>query len=132
MSRQEAIRVLIAKPGLDGHDQGAKILVHALMDAGFEVFYTGLRQSAEAIVEAAKKNAVDVVGLSIMSGAHLPICEKMAPLMKEAGLEEKLWLVGGVIPEVDRWKLQELGVDGVFPTGSGFDEIASFIREHCS
>jgi methylmalonyl-CoA mutase C-terminal domain/subunit len=131
MSTERAIRILIAKPGLDGHDQGAKVLVRALIDAGFEVMYTGLRQSAEAIVEAAVENEADVIGLSIMSGAHIPICEQMASLLKDAGLEDRLWLVGGVIPEEDRDKLRDLGVDGVFPTGSEFDEIAGFIRENC-
>ncbi|MHC4945546.1 MAG: cobalamin B12-binding domain-containing protein [Planctomycetota bacterium] len=131
MSTERAIRILIAKPGLDGHDQGAKVLVRALIDAGFEVMYTGLRQSADAIVDAARENEADVIGLSIMSGAHLPICEQMAPMLKEAGLDDKLWLVGGVIPEEDRERLLDLGVDGVFPTGSEFDEIAGFIRENC-
>ncbi|MFH2001533.1 MAG: cobalamin-dependent protein [Planctomycetota bacterium] len=130
MSTEGSIHVLIAKPGLDGHDQGAKVLVHALMDAGFRVTYTGLRQSIESIVQAAQKEEVDVIGLSIMTGAHIPICEKMAPLLREMGLSDKLWLVGGVIPAEDRQALIDLGVDGVFPTGSDFQEIADFIREN--
>lgn len=132
MSLTRPIRVLIAKPGLDGHDQGAKVVVRALMDAGFEVIYTGLRQSAEAIAAAARDEDVDVIGLSVMSGAHLPICEKLKPLLKETGLDEKLWLVGGNIPARDRDALVALGVDGVFPTGSNFDDIADFIRENCA
>jgi len=131
MSAESSIRVLIAKPGLDGHDQGAKVLVRHLMDAGFDVKYTGLRQSSEAIVKAALDMDTDVIGLSIMTGAHIPVCTKMAPLLKEAGLDEKVWLVGGSIPAGDRSKLEGLGVDRVFPTGSGLDEIVDFIRENC-
>jgi methylmalonyl-CoA mutase C-terminal domain/subunit len=131
MSSDRAIRVLLAKPGLDGHDQGAKVVARALMDAGFEVVYTGLRQSVEDIVNAALEADVDVIGLSIMSGAHFPICEKMRDLLKEANLSDKLWVVGGNIPAGDRAKLEALGVDGVFPTGSDLDEIAQFIREQC-
>ena len=131
MSHTSPIRVLIAKPGLDGHDQGAKIVVRALMDAGFEVLYTGLRQTPEAIVRAAQEEDVDVIGLSIMSGAHLPICEKVGALLKKAGLDDKLWVVGGNIPHRDGEILLDLGVDGVFRTGSDFDDITEFIRENC-
>ena len=131
MSPISPIRVLIAKPGLDGHDQGAKIVVRALMDAGFEVIYTGLRQAPEAIVQVAQEEDVDVIGLSIMSGAHLPICEKVGVLLKKAGLDDKLWIVGGNIPRGDEEMLLDLGVDGVFRTGSDFDDIAEFIRENC-
>lgn len=130
MSNAGSIHVLIAKPGLDGHDQGAKVLVHALMEAGFKVTYTGLRKSIEDIVQAALRENVDVIGLSVMTGAHIPICEKMAPLLDEAGLADKLWLVGGVIPVEDRQALLDLGVDAVFPTGSEFEEIADFIKEN--
>jgi methylmalonyl-CoA mutase C-terminal domain/subunit len=131
MSHTNPIRVLIAKPGLDGHDQGAKIVVRALMDAGFEVIYTGLRQTPEAIVRAAQEEDVDVIGLSIMSGAHLPICEKVGDLLKKTGLDDKLWIVGGNIPDRDGEILLDLGVDGVFRTGSDFDDITEFIRENC-
>ena len=131
MSHTSPIRVLIAKPGLDGHDQGAKIVVRALMDAGFEVLYTGLRQTPEAIVRAAQEEDVDVIGLSIMSGAHLPICEKVGDLLKKSGLDDKLWIVGGNIPYRDGEMLMDLGVDGVFRTGSDFDDITEFIRENC-
>ncbi len=131
MSRAEPIRVLIGKPGLDGHDQGAKVVVRALMEAGFEVIYTGLRQSVDTIVGAARDEDVDVIGLSILSGAHLPVCEKMRPLLEEAGLDDRLWIVGGNIPLPDRDRLCGLGVDAVFPTGSRLDEIAAFIMEKC-
>jgi methylmalonyl-CoA mutase C-terminal domain/subunit len=132
MTTDRPIRVLIAKPGLDGHDQGAKVVVRALMDAGFEVIYTGLRQPVEAIVKAALEEDVDVIGLSIMTGAHLPLCEKLGQRFKEEGLDEKLWLVGGNIPARDRPRLIELGVDQVFATGSDFDDMVRYIRENCS
>ncbi len=123
------IRVLIAKPGLDGHDVGAKVLCRALMDAGMEVIYTGLRQSPQAIAATAAQEDVDVIGLSILSGAHIPLCEKVAREMDAGGGRRALWLVGGNIPARDRDALRALGVDGVFPTGSDFDEIIRFIRE---
>lgn len=122
------IRILIGKPGLDGHDQGAKVVVRALMDAGFDVVYTGLRQSVDDIVDAARKEDVDVIGLSIMSGSHLPICEKMKTQLDKAGLGNKLWIVGGNIPAADRETLRTIGVDGVFATGTPFDEIVDFIH----
>jgi methylmalonyl-CoA mutase, C-terminal domain len=126
---EKKIRVLIGKPGLDGHDQGAKIVVRALMEAGFDVVYSGLRRSVEEIVQAAADEKVDVIGLSIMSGSHLPICEKMKPKIDEAGLGDRLWIVGGVIPEQDRPRLLEIGVDAVFPTATPFEEIVNTIRE---
>jgi methylmalonyl-CoA mutase C-terminal domain/subunit len=122
------IRVLVAKPGLDGHDRGAKVVALALRDAGFEVIYTGLHQTVEQIVEAASQEDVDVVGLSILSGAHLPIAQKLMARLREAGMERVLVLVGGNIPERDHAPLRELGVAGVFPTGSRFEAIAAFIR----
>ncbi len=122
------IRVLVAKPGLDGHDRGAKVVALALRDAGFEVIYTGLHQTVDQIVEAAAQEDVEVIGLSILSGAHLPIAQKLMVKLREAGMEQVLVLVGGNIPERDRAPLQELGVAGVFPTGSSFEAIAAFIR----
>jgi len=127
-ARQRPIKVLIAKAGLDGHDQGAKTVVHALMEAGMEVLYTGLRQSPENIARAARDEDVDVVGLSILSGAHGPLCEKFAALREEYGIEDKLWLVGGNIPARDVAALKALGVDGVFPTASRFEDIVKAIR----
>lgn len=122
------IRVLIAKPGLDGHDRGARLVTLALRDAGFEVIYPGLHQTVPKIVECALQEDVDVIGLSILSGAHLPIAEKLMKELRQAGVDDKLVLVGGNIPEQDFPALKALGVTGVFPTGSPFDEIAAFIR----
>ena len=122
------IRVLIAKPGLDGHDVGAKLVCRALMDAGMEVLYTGLRQSPESIARAAADEDVQVVGLSILSGAHLPLCRRVKEEMEGQGLGEVPLLVGGNIPRCDAAELEGLGVRGVFPTGSPFEEIVDFIR----
>jgi len=121
------IRVLIAKPGLDGHDRGAKVVALAMRDAGFEVIYTGLHQTVEEIVEAAAQEDVDVIGLSILSGAHLPIARKLNEQLNEANFHPAV-LVGGSIPSRDIQPLRDLGVDAVFPTGSHFTEIADFIR----
>jgi methylmalonyl-CoA mutase C-terminal domain/subunit len=123
------IKILIAKPGLDGHDRGAKITALALRDAGMEVIYTGLHQTVEQIVRAAVQEAVDVVGLSIMSGAHIPICQKLLDLMKAEGIQETPVVVGGVIPKQDIPKLSELGIAGVFPGGTPFDQIVSGIKQ---
>ena len=129
MMTQRTPRVLVAKPGLDGHDRGVKVVALALRDAGFEVIYTGLRQSPEAIVNIAAQEAVDAIGLSILSGSHLPICERMRELIEAAGLEDKLWIVGGNIPHGDRKMLEKLGVSRVFPTGSPFADIVSYLEE---
>ena len=126
---EKRLRVLLAKPGLDGHDRGVKVVALALRDAGFEVIYTGLRQSPEAIVNIAVQEGVDAIGLSILSGSHLPICERMRDLIEEKGLEDKLWLVGGNIPRADRAKLESMGVNRVFPTGSSFEDIVSYLKE---
>lgn len=123
------IRVLVAKPGLDGHDRGAKVVSHALKEAGMEVIYTGLHQSVPSIVNQAIQEDVDVIGLSIMSGAHVPIMRKLMDLVRSREIGEKLVLIGGVIPQRDVPLLKELGVDGVFPGGSRFDEIVSFIKD---
>ncbi len=123
------IKVLVAKPGLDGHDVGAKIVVRALMDAGFEVVYTGLRKTPEEIVAVARDEGVDVIGLSIMSGSHLPFCRKLRDLIKSHQLGDKLWVVGGNIPVADHATLEELGVDGVFSVGSSLQSIVDFINE---
>lgn len=122
-------RVLVAKPGLDGHDRGAKVVAHALRDAGMEVIYTGLHQTVEQIVEAALQEDVDVLGLSVLSGAHLPLTEKLMGLLSEKGLDDLVVIVGGNIPRRDMQKLEALGVDRVFRTGSRFDDMVSFIEE---
>jgi len=123
------IKILIGKPGLDGHDRGAKIIALALRDAGMEVLYTGLHQSIEEIVRMAVQEAVDVIGLSIMSGAHLPICKTLLDLMKDQGIEDIPVTVGGVIPKQDIPKLKELGIKGVFPGGARFDEVIAGIEK---
>ncbi|MDJ0985581.1 MAG: cobalamin B12-binding domain-containing protein [Desulfobacterales bacterium] len=122
-------KVLIGKPGLDGHDRGAKVTALALRDAGMEVIYTGLHQTVEQIVRAAVQEAVDVVGLSIMSGAHLPICQKLLELMKAEGIQDIPVVVGGVIPKQDIPKLNDLGIAGVFPGGTPFDQIVGGINQ---
>lgn len=126
---QKRTRVLIAKPGLDGHDRGAKVVVHALKDAGMEVIYTGLHKTIEEIVKTALQEDVDVIGLSIYSGAHLPLSKKLMEQLEEEALTDKLVLVGGNIPRRDIKTLRDYGVSGVFPTGSKLDEIVKFIRE---
>jgi len=132
MTPERKIRVLLAKPGLDGHDRGAKVVAHALKDAGMEVIYTGLHQTVQSIAEQAVQEDVDVVGLSIMSGAHVPICRRLMGLLKEKGADDMLTVVGGVIPNRDVAVLQDIGVRGVFPGGTSFDEIVGFIRENTS
>lgn len=124
------VRVLLAKPGLDGHDQGAKIVVRALMDAGFEVIYTGLRQTPEQVARIARDEDVDVIALSSLAGSHLPFCRKLKPLLETAGLADKLWMIGGNLPVADHAELRNLGFEGVFPTGSKLDDITAFVREH--
>ena len=125
----QPIRILIAKPGLDGHDRGAKVVVRALRDAGFEVIYTGLKQSVEQIVAAAVQEDPDIVGLSILSGAHVPFCRKLLPALAEAGLGEVPVVVGGNIPHADIPALEALGVKKVLPFGSSLDEMPDELRE---
>ena len=122
------IRILIAKPGLDGHDRGGKIIAQLLRDAGMEVIYTGLHQTVEQIVDTAIQEDVNVIGLSILSGAHFPISEKLMKRLKEIAMEDVLIIVGGNIPKRDIKGLQALGVKGVFPTGSKFEDIIDFIK----
>lgn len=124
------IRVLLAKPGLDGHDQGAKVVARAMMDAGFEVIYTGLRQTPEAVARMSLDEDVDVIALSSLAGSHLPFCRKLAPMLRNSGLHDKLWLIGGNLPAQDHEALRGLGFTGIFPTGSRLDAICDYIREH--
>jgi methylmalonyl-CoA mutase C-terminal domain/subunit len=127
---EKKIRILVAKPGLDGHDRGAKVVAQALRDAGMEVIYTGLHQTIDQIIYTAIQEDVDVIGLSIMSGAHLHICEKLMKKMKEKKIEDILVVVGGVIPKRDIPKLKEIGVKGIFPGGTPFDESIRWIKEN--
>jgi len=122
------LRVLIAKPGLDGHDRGAKVVARALRDAGMEVIYTGLRQSPEQIVSAAAQEDVDAVGLSILSGAHLPICRRVIELLKEKGMEGTRVFLGGIIPAQDIPELKRIGVAEVFLPGSSTQDVIKLIQ----
>ena len=122
------LRVVIAKPGLDGHDRGAKVIARALRDAGMEVIYTGLRQTPEQIVNAALQEDADVVGLSILSGAHNHIAPRLMDLLKANGLDDVLVVIGGIIPDVDVPKLHAIGVKGVFLPGTPMQEIIDFIN----
>lgn len=123
------IRVLIAKPGLDGHDRGAKVVARALRDAGMEVIYTGLHQTAEQIVETALQEDVDVIGLSILSGAHMTYFPKVLKLMKEKGLDDVLLFGGGIIPKEDAEKLEKMGVGKIFGPGTLTEEIVEYVRQ---
>jgi methylmalonyl-CoA mutase C-terminal domain/subunit len=126
---EKKIRVLIAKPGLDGHDRGAKVVARILRDAGMEVIYAGLRQTPEMVVAAALQEDVDVIGLSILSGAHMTLVPRIVELAKEKGLGKVLFLVGGIIPDDDVPALRQMGIGGVFGPGASADEIASFIKD---
>jgi methylmalonyl-CoA mutase C-terminal domain/subunit len=128
--KDRRIRVLVAKPGLDGHDRGAKVVAQALRDAGMEVIYTGLHQTIDQIISAAIQENVDVIGLSILSGAHIPLCEKLMRRIKEENLSDILVVVGGVIPKKDIGKLKDMGIKGVFPGGTPFAESIQLIREN--
>ncbi|HET6802501.1 MAG: cobalamin B12-binding domain-containing protein [Betaproteobacteria bacterium] len=129
---QRRRRILVAKPGLDGHDQGAKVVARALMDAGFDVIYTGLRQTPESVCRIALEEDVDVIALSSMAGSHVPFCTKLAPLLRDAELDDKLWIIGGNLPEQDHARLRELGFSGIFPTGSTLTSIVEYIEAHGS
>jgi len=129
---EQKIRVLVAKPGLDGHDRGAKVIARALRDAGMEVIYTGLRQTPEMIVAAAVQEDVDAVGVSILSGAHNTLCPRIVQLLREQGMGDCLVLVGGIVPQEDIPKLKDMGVAAVFLPGTSTDEIVKFLRENVS
>lgn len=128
--REKSIRVLLAKPGLDGHDVGAKVVARSLMDAGFDVVYTGLKKTPEEIIHRAAEEQADVLGLSILSGSHIPICTQVSVLMRDHGLSDMLWIVGGNIPERDHAIVKKLGVDAIFAVGTPLQTIADFIREN--
>jgi methylmalonyl-CoA mutase, C-terminal domain len=124
------IKVVLAKPGLDGHDQGAKVVARALIAAGFDVRYTGLRQTPEQVRDAAVAADADVIALSSMAGAHLSFCERLKPLLEGAGLSDRLWIIGGNLPAGDHDALRALGFKGVFATGSKLDAITDYIKAH--
>jgi len=125
---ERKIRVLIAKPGLDGHDRGAKVVARALRDAGMEVIYTGLRQTPEMVAESALQEDVDVVGLSILSGAHMALVPRVLELLKQNGQENVRVFIGGIVPDEDTPQLRQLGVSGIYGPGTMTDEIISDIR----
>ena len=129
MVEARKIRVLIAKPGLDGHDRGAKVIARSLRDAGMEVIYTGIRQTSEAIVNTAVQEDVDVVGLSILSGAHLEILPRIISGLKEKGMDDVLVIAGGIVPDDDVPDLKEIGVCEVFGPGTPMEKIAGFIKD---
>ena len=126
----DRIRVIVAKPGLDGHDRGAKVIARAFRDAGFEVIYTGLRQTPEQVVNAALQEDADVIGLSVLSGAHMTLCPRIMELMKKEGLDDVLVLIGGIIPDQDISKLKDCGVAEVFQPGASTEEIIAYERNN--
>jgi methylmalonyl-CoA mutase C-terminal domain/subunit len=130
MAEEHKIRVLVAKPGLDGHDRGAKVIARALRDAGMEVIYTGLRQTPEMVVNAALQEDVDVIGLSILSGAHNAIVPRVMELLHQNKMDDVLVLVGGIIPDQDMEGLKKAGVGGIFQPGTSMDQIVEFIRKN--
>ena len=123
------VRVLVAKPGLDGHDRGAKVIARALRDSGMEVIYTGIRQSPQMIAQAAAQEDVDVIGMSILSGAHLEILPEIMDLLRDQGMDDVIVVVGGIIPEVDRQPLKDLGISEVFGPGTTTGYIVEFIQD---
>jgi methylmalonyl-CoA mutase C-terminal domain/subunit len=127
---ERKIRVLVAKPGLDGHDRGAKVIARALRDAGMEVIYTGLRQTPEMIAAAALQEDVDAVGVSILSGAHNTLCPRIVELLQARGMDDCLVLVGGIVPKEDVPRLKEMGVAEVFLPGTSTEDIVTFLREN--
>ena len=127
---KERLRVIVAKPGLDGHDRGAKIIARAFRDAGFEVIYTGLRQTPEQIVNAALQEDADVVGLSVLSGAHMTLCPRIMELMKKEGLDDVMVVVGGIIPNQDIPKLKASGVAEIFQPGASTEDIIAYVRKN--
>jgi methylmalonyl-CoA mutase C-terminal domain/subunit len=131
-ARARPIRVVLAKPGLDGHDQGAKVVARAMMAAGFDVIYTGLRQTPEAVARIALEEDADVIALSSMAGSHLAFCRRLKPLLDEAGLGDKLWIIGGNLPRRDHEALRALGFRGIFATGARLDDITGFIAANAA
>ena len=130
MSKEIPLRVLIAKPGLDGHDRGVKVVSMALRDAGMEVIYTGLHRTVDEVIRAAIQENVDVIGLSMLSGSHIPLTQRLIERMKKEGMNDVLLVVGGNVPPRDFEPMKKMGVDGIFPTDSSFEDIVNFIKTH--
>ena len=130
MSKQRKIRILVAKPGLDGHDRGAKVIVRALRDAGMEAIYTGLRQTPEQIVQAALQEDVDAIGVSILSGAHNYVMPRIMELMQQNKMADVMVFMGGIVPDQDIAELRKIGVRGIFLPGSSLDEIVNFVKQN--
>ena len=130
MSTDKPVRILVAKPGLDGHDVGARAVATAFRDAGMEVIYTGLHQTPEQIVQAAVQEDITLIGLSILSGAHIPICRKLMELLKAEGIDDAVVFIGGVIPHRDRDELKKIGVAAVFDQNSNFKEMVEFVKKN--
>ena len=130
MSKQRKIRILVAKPGLDGHDRGAKVIVRALRDAGMEAIYTGLRQTPEQIVQAALQEDVDAIGVSILSGAHNYVMPRIMELMQQNKMVDVMVFMGGIVPDQDIAELRKIGVRGIFLPGSSLDEIVNFVKQN--
>ncbi len=130
--RANPIRVLVAKPGLDGHDRGAKVIARALRDAGMEVIYTGIRQTPRMVVQAAAQEDVSVLGLSILSGAHMELLPEIMRLLGEQGMDDVLVVLGGIVPEEDREELSQMGVSAVFGPGTSTNDIIDYIHTHAS
>lgn len=130
MSGANKIKILIGKPGLDGHDVGAKIVARALIDSGFDVIYSGLRKTPSEIAQLALEEDADVIGLSSLAGSHIEFCTKLKGLIDQYGLKEKLWVIGGCIPKQDHGALKEIGLDGIFPNGSRLEDIVDFISSN--
>ncbi len=128
--KESRIRILIAKPGLDGHDRGAKVVARALRDAGMEVIYSGLRQTPEQIVQAAVQEDVDAIGLSVLSGAHLHLFQRVMDLLKAQGIDDIMVFGGGIVPDEDLPKLEEMGVSAIFRPGASTEDIVDFVREN--
>jgi len=130
MTQQRKVKIIIAKPGLDGHDRGAKVVARALRDAGFEVVYTGIRQTPEMIAETALQEDADMIGLSILSGAHLELFPRVVEELKKRGMEDVVLFAGGIIPQEDIPQLQQLGFKGVFGPGTSTHDIIDFVKKH--
>lgn len=130
MPSDSKVRILVGKPGLDGHDRGAKIVARALRDAGFEIIYTGLHQTPEMIASAAIQEDVDIIGLSVMSGAHMFLFSRVLELLKEKGADDILMFGGGIIPDADREKLMDMGVSAIFTPGTNTEDIVNWVHEN--